>query len=426
MQFNITLKLTTLACALCFSLLQGQTSYNDPNIPKPATGYGADGQHTVGLISFVNSNFPLKNIEIYYPSDITTKVPTIFYSHAYGGNISANIQGLLNFVAMKGYAIVFVPYQTTGVSIYDRYDNLLAGFRKAARNYPGIIDTTKVGFLGHSFGGGASFGNGYKCFTENNWGQNGRFIYALAQWYAYNISQAELQSFPANTKLLTEVFDDDVTNDHRMAIDIFNNITIPPAEKDFILLKSDTLNSYVYVADHAVPNTAAAFDAFDYYAYYRLLDALCDYTFNGSLAGKNVALGNGSTAQVTMPGGLRSLIQTDDPASFYPQNKYEFPCGDTLNLRSAYCPVTATVGIQTYSGSINKITFYPNPASDNMTILLPATLENQDLIFYNSQGKCVYSVSGSYDKVLNLDLSLLPKGFYYLKYGNAGAKLLLQ
>ena len=37
------------------------------------------------------------------------------------------------------------------VSIEDRYDILREGFRHAARKYPQIIDTTKVGFMGHSF-----------------------------------------------------------------------------------------------------------------------------------------------------------------------------------------------------------------------------------------------------------------------------------
>ncbi len=313
----------------------GQPQYTGP-IPKPTSGYGSDGLHTIGVKSFTNLNFLTKQINIYYPSDIATKVPTIFYSHAYGGNNPENIIGMLNFIAMKGYAIVFVPYQTTNVTDSERYVNLLNGFRLAARNYPSIIDTTKVGFLGHSFGGGASFANAYKCFTENNWGQNGRFIFALAQWYSLNITQAELQSFPANTKLLTEIFDDDVTNDHRMAIDIFNNINISPDEKDFVLLKSDTIAGYIYSAVHNMPNTDSAFNAFDYYAYYRLLDALCDYTFNGNPEGKSVALGNGSTAQISMPTGLKNLIETDYPTPAYSESKYEFPFNVSANLRAAY------------------------------------------------------------------------------------------
>lgn len=408
-------------CCIAIKLF-GQ--YNDPNYPKPTSGYGTDGSHTVGIISFANPNYPSKNIEIYYPSDISTKVPTIFYSHAFGGDNSANISGMLNFVAMKGYAIVYVPYQTVGVTIYDRYDNLLKGFRKAARDYPAIIDTTKVGFLGHSFGGGASFGNAYKCFTQNNWGQNGRFIYALAQWYSYNISQTELQSFPTNTKLLTEIFDDDVTNDHRMAIDIYNNINISPTEKDFILLKSDTVAGHIYSADHVVPNTSSAFDALDYYAYYRLLDALCDYTFNGNIVGKNVALGNGSAAQVTMPTGLKSLVQTDNPLVVYPEAKYQFPCNDIQNLRSSYCPIV--LGIDDNARIENNLVSFPNPTSNTVTVMLPKHSSNNELKVFNTFGQLMLSKQTLNQTVLSIDLSSFTKGIYFITLGELKTKILIE
>jgi dienelactone hydrolase len=130
--------------------------YTGP-ILKPTSGYGADGNYIVATQSFNNPNFSGHDIVIYYPLGISSPVPAIFYSHAFGGNDPNNISGFLNFVAKKGYAVVFVPYQTIGVTVQDRYSNLLNGFIKAARDYPSIIDTTKVGFVGHSFGGGACF-----------------------------------------------------------------------------------------------------------------------------------------------------------------------------------------------------------------------------------------------------------------------------
>lgn len=418
------MKLVYTILALLGIAINSFGQYSDPNFPKPTSGYGSDGSHTIGIISFANPYYPAKNIEIYYPSDIIAKVPTIFYSHAFGGNVSSNISGMLNFVAKKGYAIVYVPYQTTGITIYDRYDNLLNGFRKAARDYPAIVDTTKVGFLGHSFGGGASFGNAYKCFTQNNWGQNGRFIYALAQWYSYNISQTELQSFPANTKLLTEIFNDDVTNDHRLAIDIYNNINISPTEKDFILLKSDTIGGYIYLADHVVPNTSAAFDALDYYAYYRLLDALCDYTFNGSLAGKDVALGNGSVNQVTMPVGLKNLLQTDNPLVLYPESKYLYPCSDAQNLRSSYCPVT--LGIHDNVSIVNNLFLFPNPTSNNITIILPTQTSTNELKLYNLLGELILSKQTLNQTSLNIDISSFTKGIYFITFGELKTKILIE
>lgn len=310
-------------------------------ISRPANGYGSDGIFTVAKVSFASPTYEGKSVDIFYPQGITSPKPTLFFSHPYGGESSDYNLGLFEFVAKKGYVIVFAPYPTLGVSIDDRYNTLWQSFKKAATDYPAIIDTKKVGFMGHSFGGGASFGLAYKAFTEEGWGEDGRFIFAMAQWYAYQITPAQLSSFPANTKLITQVYDDDVTNDHRMAIDLFKNINIANSEKDFILIKSATINGYNYVADHVLPNSRSAYDAYDYYGVYRLLDALIDYSFNGNAAAKNVALGNGSAEQITMPGyngqTLPPLVVTDTPVPLYSQIKYQFPCNSESNPRIANC-----------------------------------------------------------------------------------------
>lgn len=310
-------------------------------ISRPTSGYGKDGPFAVARISFASPAYANKNVEIFYPGGTTTARPVIFFSHPYGGEESRYNIGLFEFIARKGYVVVFAPYPTTGVTVDERYNCLWQSFKKAVADYPNIIDRTKAGFMGHSFGGGASFALAYKAFVEEKWGENGRFIFAMAQWYSYQLTSAQLQGFPANTKLITQVYNDDVTNDHRMAMDIFKNINIPASEKDFILVKKSVLPGYTYTAEHNLPNTRSAYDAYDYYAVYRLLDALIDYSFNGNTAGKNVALGNGSIEQITMPGykghTLTPLEVTDDPIPVYPQSKYLFPCGATENPRASNC-----------------------------------------------------------------------------------------
>ncbi|MFA6151858.1 MAG: T9SS type A sorting domain-containing protein [Chitinophagaceae bacterium] len=380
----------------------GQT-YTGP-IPKPTSGYGTDGSYTVATQSFANPYFPGHDIVIYYPAGITSRVPTLFYSHAFGGNNPNNISGFLNFVAKKGYAVVFVPYQTTGVTVEDRYSNLLNGFIRAAQDYPGIIDTTKVGFVGHSFGGGASFANAYHCFTTLNWGRSGRFIFAMAQWYSYNISQTELQSFPGDVKLLTLVYEDDLTNDQRMANDIFNTISIPASEKDYLRVKSDTVSGYVYTADHVVPNNSA-FDALDYYAYYRLLDAMCDYAFNGSMAGKDVALGNGSVNQISMPGSLHNLIHSEAPTFANAQSTYQYPCSSADNPRSGHCDeVLSTSKI---AGNI-RFSMFPNPAQTMLYIETDKAIAQIDIL--NQQGQVVITTNTK-----NIPISELSGGLYFVK-----------
>ncbi|RXK86222.1 alpha/beta hydrolase [Filimonas effusa] len=315
-------------------------------IQKPVSGYGADGSFKVAEINFTNPQYTETQVSIFYPQGTSSPLPTIFFSHPYGGEDKAYNMGLFNFIARKGYAVVFVPYRTIDISVDHRYQTLWEGFVKAASDNPNIIDTRKVGFMGHSFGGGASIDLAYKAFTEKGWGENGRFLFTMAPWYSFNwgstlTTQQQLERFPANTKMITEVYDDDVTNDHRLAIDIFKNINISNSEKDFIYFRSSTIDGYQYVTDHVMPSSRKAYDALDYYGVYRLLDAMMDYCFNGSAAGKDVALGNGSAAQVTMPvykgQAMAPLEVTDAPIARYPQSRYLFSCGNSTNPRSNYC-----------------------------------------------------------------------------------------
>lgn len=310
-------------------------------ISRPTSGYGKDGDFEVAEIDFPSPEYAGKEVAIFYPKGATTPRPTIFYAHAYGGENKASWLGIFHFIAKKGYTVVFAPYPTLGVSIDDRYNVLWTSFQAAVKNYPNLIDSTKVGFVGHSFGGGAVIGLSYKAFVEKGWGENGRFIFALAPWYSYQITDGQLQSFPANTKLISQVYDDDVINDHRMAIDIFKNINISDSEKDFVLVKKSVVDGYTYTAEHNLPSSLKAYDAYDYYCLYRLLDALMDYSFNGSATAKNVALGNGSATQITLPSyngqALTPLEVTDHPVPKYDQSKYEFKCSGLANPRSEYC-----------------------------------------------------------------------------------------
>ncbi len=389
--------------------------YDDPLFPKPASGYGADGIYAVGEMSFPSPDFPGETIEVFYPQGVSNAVPTLFFAHGFGGTFSNYVGGMLEFVAKKGYAIVFVPYPTTGASIVERYDILLAGFRQAARTFPQIIDTTQVGFMGHSFGGGALFGVSHRCFTENNWGENGRLLFSLAPWYSYELTQAQLQSFPANTKLIMQVYDDDAVNDHRMAIDIFNQINIPASEKDYIMVKSDTLQGHIYAADHAVPGTFQVFNALDYYAFYRLLDALCDYTFYGNPAAKAVALGNGSVEQVTMPPGLKPLFQTDAPMPVYPEDKYGFPCTAILNPRRAFCPElsssTEVVPIR------HTLILEPNPTSSFVRVKIPEGANANQVRVFDLFGKQVLLQPIGAETEITVDLSRFLTGTYWIVVG---------
>lgn len=408
---NLKLQLLTMKfylLGLLFFLAQFITAqdYNDPNFDKPVSGYGSDGPYSPTKLETFNPEYLLRKVEIFHPVELENARPSILYCHGYGGVESSRISGLINFIVSKGYNFIFIPYPTVGVSIEERYSILLSGFKKAAREFPSMIDTTKIGVVGHSFGGGASFGVAHHLFSDLNWGSEGRFIYANAQWYSFELTQDDLLNFPENTNLITMLFDDDVTNDHRLAADIFNTISIPDENKDLLLLQTDTINGYIYEANHGVPNSTDAFDAYDYYVYYRLLDALSDYSFNDNEEGKVVALGDGSAEQVTLPGDLKPLIHADSLSIFKPQSFYIFPCDTLLNPRVEYC-YTATSSAEI---SENVISIFPNPFDEMLSISIDGQKANE-IMLYDFTGNLVLQQS-----FLNkINLQNLPSGKYILQ-----------
>lgn len=313
----------------------------DGPVDRPSDGYGKDGMNEVEKLVFPSPTIAGRNVEIFHPKDQNGPRPTLFFSHPYGGNESIYNLGLFEFVARKGYVIVYAPYQTATGSNEERYTSLWESFKQAVTDYPELINSRKVGFIGHSFGGGATFSMAYKGFVEQGWGQEGRMIFCMAPWYVLNISQEQLGNFPENTSLVMEVYENDQVNDQRMAIDLYKNISIPNDLKDYILVRESVVDGYTYIAEHDLPDTREFFDAYDYYTVYRLLDAQMDFCFNGSSKGKQVALGNGSAEQVTMPctdgGCLNDLEVTDNPQPIHAQDFYRFSCDSGTNQRIAYC-----------------------------------------------------------------------------------------
>ena len=404
------MKKSFLTISLIISLSNLSAQYQGP-IPKITTGYGADGNNDVVVSTLINDHWANHEIAVFYPTNVSFPVPTIFYSHGYGSTDTLYCIETLRHIASRGYAAVFVPYKTFGVTMAERYATLFDGFTKASRNLTSIIDTTRVGFLGHSFGGGATPRISLREFSENNWGTNGKFIFCSAPWYSFELGDS-LYSFPQDCKMITLLYDDDETNDHRMGMDIFKHIAIPDSLKDCILVRSDTVSGYIYQADHTLPvqyTGSGEFDALDYYAVFRLLDALADFTFTGNQIAKDIALGNGSPAQINMGTQLKQLSVTDNPIPAYTQSKYFFPCSSSTNERIQYCDdFPNKVNDNVKKGILN---ICPNPTKGIFTI---EGKDIQSVEITNISGQIIkqFKIQNSKFKI---DLSKQPKGIYIIK-----------
>lgn len=303
----------------------------------PTTGYAAPGKISYRTETIKNPTWRRKPITVFLP-DGGGKAPVIFYSHGFGATSWENIYpDLMHYMASRGNIVVYVPYRTIGISIEERYDMLWDGFTRAAKHFRSRMDLTRVGFVGHSFGGGATPMMAYKGFVEKGWGEDGRFMFIMAPWYSYKITQKQLESFPDNSNMVMQVYDQDIVNDHRMAIDIFRHNNIPAERKDFYMTRSDSRESCSINADHRTPGRGES-PYLKRQGVFRLLGALEDYTFNGRREGGAIALGGGKFESVQMgkwkdASSFNVQQWSDSPSTNIPQSTYKYPWDSDKNPR---------------------------------------------------------------------------------------------
>lgn len=230
------------------------------------TLYGTQGPLAVRVQSDVpNALWPEMPITVYRPDDRNT-YPVLFYSHAYGGSDHTHVGPLLRRLASNGYNVVFVPYMNTGPR-RTQYDTLWEGFVAAARQYGTRFDVTRVGFIGHSFGGGATPELARRAFvdpTHNGltaaWGSAGRFMFIMAPWFSYpnlenpTATNDHYRDLPVDVKTVLQVYADDDTNDPLIAVnDIWNKLPANLQEKSWQLVKSDGCDGQWLNAGHSLP-----------------------------------------------------------------------------------------------------------------------------------------------------------------------------
>lgn len=428
---------STLFSIVIFSFVRGQ-QYGP--ISQPLSGYGANGNYTVIVDSFRNPELLLYFCYTYHPHFTGQRFPLIFSCHGYFGVNPDFYKSLFIHLASRGYFVIHSPYSiapapTDSVIISQKYKELFAGFERAVQLNKSIIDTTNVTFIGHSFGAGAIPALAWRAINQKGWGNNSVNLFMMAPYYSYEITQEQLQSFPINTKLIMQVYDDDDANDHRMAKDIFNNINVSTSEKDYTVLYSDYYASFPYnfTADHFTPLSSYSNgeeDALDFYGIYKLIDGLLDYSIWNVDSARIYCLGNGSVKQKFMglyPDGrvLKEILVTDDPIVAKPDSFYTNPWNSNLNPRKN---ITALESIKVPKPN-DFVLFqnFPNPFNPSTWIKysIPSNVKRETsnviLKVYDVLGNEVatlvneYKPSGSYEVEFNTSSGIrnLVSGIYF-------------
>ena len=299
-----------------------------------ASGWGAWGGNAVA--EPVVHEYPEQGtVTIYRPEVLPARRPTVFFVSGWGRD-AATYEQLFRYVASKGFVLVNVYNENPG-DIRSAYPNALAMIEDALARHPDWIDTTRVGLMGHSMGGGMAFWLAVQLYADRGWGASGRFVFVTAPWYTFLTTPADLARVPADTRVLLQAYEEDFLTDPDVYQLVFRLLPTAAGEKDFVWVRSGEVGGRAYRANHFTSYTGAwtqwdpvhyePYDLLDAYALNRLLDAMLAYVFDGDADAQLVALGGGGPDQVAM-GPLPELVVTDAPDFHDPNVAYDYVCRD--------------------------------------------------------------------------------------------------
>ena len=284
-------------------------------------GFGAPGPYAVESTVIANAKWPDQHIELFVPRGFDGSVPVLLLAHAFNEDDPRTYRALIEHLVSRGSAVVFPTY-SVGKGHAERLDVLWSALEAtlASPSSP-PLDPGRLGFIGHSYGAGATPALALRALARDGWGKEGVFLALLAPWFAIALEPGALDTFPRHAVALILVFEDDTANDHRIAIDLYDRLGMRDEAKDYVLVRSDRNAGCEIPAVHTLPMSTglrARDDALDAYALFRLLDALVGHAFDGDQGAARVALGHGAPEQVEMGRWadgtpMRPLVSGGDP-----------------------------------------------------------------------------------------------------------------
>lgn len=306
---------------------RGASAACDKVVPAITSGYGADGPYAMEQQAVIQKDYS-EPVLVFLPKERTEPSPVMFFTHGYGPNYWQAYEMLIRHAVSRGMVVVFAPYPMVGVTMDERYGMVWNGMVAASERYGARMDLSRVAFVGHSFGGGATPAMAYKGIVGKGWGANGAFVMELAPWYSYQVSNDQLQQFPNHVLHAVQVYESDSLNDHRMAIDLFR--AMGTTVNLFMFVRSPTIQDCAMTADHSLPGRSES-RAVKQYGLFRPLDALADAAFNPATTGRKAL-----AALLSPPNdsGYDPITFQRDPVPIQPEDFYAFPWNGSKNPRA--------------------------------------------------------------------------------------------
>lgn len=298
-------------CCMLTSVLAGAVlagpAPRPPEQPRSGPG-GADYSHAKVVSNTYGEG--AQQFWILEPAEPAPKsAPLVVFNHGWMGMQPAIYLGWLHHIVRRGHIVVFPRYQAGPLTPAWEFSRNAIGAVKAALAElakPGHVapDAERFAIVGHSAGGAISADMAALAAQEGLPKPRALMIVqpgrGLSNARPAFFAPAGYDKIPADTLLLVVVGDEDRVVGNLTAKDIFRSTPQIPAErKSYIIVQSDRHGNPPLVADHISPCApinpgllmmGKGCDALDYFAYWKLFDALTDLAFHGK--NREFALGN--------------------------------------------------------------------------------------------------------------------------------------
>lgn len=259
--------------------------------------------------------------------------PLVLFAHGYTASAVGAYQGLVDHMVSNGFAVVFPGY-TNQFDPAHQYGVVDVGFQTAVEQLGRRVDTSRVGVVGHSFGGGMAPWL-LQRVAARGWGSAALWSVAFAPWYSFQVGAGAI-SMPARTRLAVVSYEDDRIVDARIGIEALGAAQLPESQRRHITVRSDFSQSPPMIADHYGPVSLGAplagfeTDHMDRWSAFPTVDATARCSLDGTWCDADLSdLG-------TWPDGtaVRPAVVSSHGVDSGPRASQE--CDSPLNPRS--CP----------------------------------------------------------------------------------------
>ena len=203
-------------------------------------------------------------ISIYYKQKYIKK-PTLYFLSA-ATTDRKYYSHIFQYLVKQGYVVVGLSTQSFASDyIMNHFYDAIQFARKVCLE-KNLSDETRVGLVGHSSGAGILPSLGYKIFTQDKLGSNGRFIWGASPWIDFQYKKG--MRLPKDTNFVTVLYENDYSTDPRIFLNMCKTVDVN--HKTFIMVKKGGNHQTLF---YPKPKKLV------YEGVYRLIDDLATYTF---------------------------------------------------------------------------------------------------------------------------------------------------